>query len=307
MENTNSNPIRNLDDLTFEELTEFQEKITIKLEEMFKETENPLNWAAKNGYIGVCKWLAKLPKDDLFMNKIYNDTSYPLNYAAEYNHLELVKWLYFNAHSIKAEFTPEYFDKNSQAICYAAREGHLQIVKWLTENTHLEKEEALAWASQGGHIDIVKYLYVYLKGEINKDILSKMLEYACQKGHLDVVKFIKNVCKNVEITSDSLYMACQNGHIAIIKWLHKTKPELFKECETMKIAAYNNHIDVVIWLYWNTVLPSRQETKDIIELCKERNVLIVEWLNSHNSYYYRISKVLYTIKLKLRLEDEHNR
>lgn len=279
---------------TFEELTEHNRVVNDKMNELFEATPDTLNWAAKNGYIGVCKWLTKQHKDLNFLRHINSALATPLQYAAEHGHLEMVKWLYYNAKDIVEYLTPDYFDENSQAISFAARSGNIEIIDWLFENTKLHPEDALAWAAQGGHIEIVKKLYNYNVENDDRCIylISTALSLACQRNHIEIIKYLYDLHPDIELPISSVHMAVQNGHIDVVKWLYKHHKKLFEECETLKIAAYNNQILVTRWLYWNTKIPSKYEVNRIVELCKQQgNLFIAGWLQRRNTYYYRLIRM----------------
>src|ERR1700728_1967899 len=86
------------------------------IDQTFVKSFHTWSWAAKNGYLGVIKWLHN--------NKKHGCGPYVMDYAAKNGHLHIIKWLHEN----RTEGCTRC------AMDEAAWFGHLKIVKYLHDN-----------------------------------------------------------------------------------------------------------------------------------------------------------------------------
>jgi len=111
------------------------------------DNDQPLVWAAENGYLDIVKFLA----DKSTGIHTYNNQA--LVAAAKSGHLHIIKYLVEEGVDIRRN--------QNEALIYAALYGHLEVVKFLVTkgaNIHALRDAAVRYAAEYGRFNVVKYL-----------------------------------------------------------------------------------------------------------------------------------------------------
>ena len=138
--------------------------ITLKKEEIEKDSHEHVYYACRYGHIEIIKYLVSINAP------IDKNT---ISYAARGGHIEVVKYLV----SINAPI-------NDTAIKFAARSGNLDLVKYLVSVNAQIDLCALSYASEYGHTEVVKYLV-----SINAPI-GCAIRFASYNKHHKIVKYL---------------------------------------------------------------------------------------------------------------------
>lgn len=194
--------------------------------------ELPFDYAARNGYLEVVKWLHRIGKDKcsersvswtassghvkvlkhLHQEHLGDWTPYAMEHAAFDGQFETVKFL----HQKRVGCT-------SRAIDNAARAGHYEIVKFLCcRYPHLIDGEAIHYAAMTGRPMIVEYLYNNHRSRCGDMI--PIVDVAIREGQLEVLKFF---AAHGETMYDSYALddAKRRGYHDVVKYVetHMTK------------------------------------------------------------------------------------
>ncbi len=169
-----------------------------------------LNWASKNGYVEVVKYLTSLGA------YVRARTSSALCLASQMGHLDVVKYLVTIGAHVRTT--------SDRPLRLASARGHVHVVNYLISvgaDVHAANDEAVRWASVNGHLETVKCLVSFGADPRGRAGEEDSLCLACRSGHLEVAKYLAGLheANIADHDNAAVRWAFFNGHLKVVKYL----------------------------------------------------------------------------------------
>lgn len=177
----------------------------ISLNELDRNRDTPLHWAAKQGHDSIVKLL--LDRDDIKPDLGNSQGRTPLSFAAEHGHAPVVKLL-LRQNNVNPN-SKDYYDRTP--LSFAAEHGHISVVELLLQQDNIEADADSYDQDAAGR---------WLPEDGGRTPLS----FAAGNGHLAVVELL---VQRDDVDADSwddrhrtpLWWAAKHDHVAVVELL----------------------------------------------------------------------------------------
>ena len=177
----------------------------VSINELDRNRETPLHWAAKQGHGSIVKLL--LDRDDIKPDLENSQGRTPLSFAAEHGHIHVVDLL-LRQNNVNPN-SKDYYDRTP--LSFAAEHGHISVVELLLQQDNIEADAESYDQDAAGR---------WLPEDGGRTPLS----FAAENGHLAVVEVL---VQRDDVDADSwddsrrtpLWWAAKHDHVAVAELL----------------------------------------------------------------------------------------
>ncbi|KAJ5662531.1 uncharacterized protein N7477_010147 [Penicillium maclennaniae] len=178
---------------------------SVSLNELDRNRETPLHWAAKQGHHTVVRML--LDRDDIQPDRGNSQGRTPLSFAAERGHTPVVDLL-LRQNNVNVN-SKDYYDRTP--LSFAAEHGHIGVVELMLQQDNIEADAENCDQDAAGR---------YLPEDGGRTPLS----FAAGNGHLAVVELlVQRDDVDADLWDDShrtpLWWAAKHDHLAVVELL----------------------------------------------------------------------------------------
>lgn len=255
-----------------------------------KNSKNIANWAARNGYLDIVKYLVfmniNLNEDHecIFLNacrkghlKIVeyislllhkNCGDYAFREACDNNQLKIIKHIIFSNFKLNIEY----------GIDISIKMGYLEILKYLMfmiNDISIRPSIFAEFAERVGsnHVAVVKYC-IFLNIDIDLDL--SLIIWAYKRGQLEIIYYLFSIAENQCIFMDiMLQFAIEYGQLHIIKYVYFLSTRIKT---IIKYANRGGNVKVIKFLIYQGANIETADNYIIRGLVKNNHLKVVKYL-----------------------------